>query len=403
MQSVTELPASGAAAPSWLTPPKSQSADDLAVEVVSDTAGLDPLAAEWLALEQRSGANTVFQSFRHIRFWARHFLVEQRGSRRLHVAVVREHGRAVLILPLVLSRRAPLNVGRLAGDPVAQYADLIVDPAAAARQHLDAALRSVRQAGADAIVFRRVRRDSHLHRLAGELFASPTGESTAPWVDLAPYRDYEAFLQTLSKKMRHGLRNRRNHLDKAGAFAFELLPGGAEARAALADAIDMKRRWLIQRGAISSAFTNSATRNCLLDIAGDESGTGAVVARLLVNGVPAAIRFGFEYQGTHFCYMSAYDRAFANLSPGKLLMNDYVSRFRERGLQRIDMLPPGGQHKADWCRLESGVADYTLPLTALGRAYASGYQERLRPALQRIWQDLPDGIRSLVATWFVSI
>jgi CelD/BcsL family acetyltransferase involved in cellulose biosynthesis len=386
-----------------IAPARTGSVETPAVDVVSSTSDLDDLAVQWLALEQRSGANSVFQSFGQIRAWTRHFLLEKRPYRRLHIAVVRQHGRTVLILPLVMSRRAPLKIARLAGDPIAQYTDLILDPTFATRAHLDAALASVRHAGGDALVFRRVRRDSHLHRLAADLFVSPTAVSTAPWADLAPHPDYEAFRQTLSKKVRQGLRNRRNHLEKAGDFAFELIPGGAEARAALADALDMKRRWQIQRGAVSSAFANFAARNCLLDIAGDASGTGAVVGRLLVKGEPAAICFGFEYQGTYFRYLNAYAESFADLSPGTLLINDYVSRFRERGVERIDMLPPGGRHKADWCRFETGVADYTLPLTALGRAYASGYQRHLRPALQRIWQELPGGVRSLGAAWFVSI
>ena len=47
------------------------------------------------------------------------------------------------------------------------------------------------------------------------------------------------------------------------------------------------------------------------------------------------------------------------------------------------MLPPAGRHKSDWCREETGVGDYSLPLTGAGRLYADLYQARLRPALNR--------------------
>jgi hypothetical protein len=67
------------------------------------------------------------------------------------------------------------------------------------------------------------------------------------------------------------------------------------------------------------------------------------------------------------------------------------------------MLPPSGRHKTDWCRLQTGVADYTLPLSLAGRAYAAGYRQRLRPALRRAWQKLPGGLRSRAAAMFVSI
>ena len=403
MQSaMTDVPACGAAAIYVPDLPTRAESGQFSVETASTQAELEALAGEWLALERLSGPNAVFQSFDRTRIWAEHFLSAP-GRQRLHVAVVRENGRAILILPLAVRRSPGLRIGRLAGDPIAQYAEILVDPSAQTRAAFDAALRSVAAAGIDAIVFRRVRQDSHLLKAAAGRLRAPMAENTAPYADLSPFADYDAFLQSRSKKVRQGLRNRRNHLEKAGASAFELLAGGPQARRALADAIDMKRRWLIQRGAISTAFVEASTRECLLDLAEDKAGSGAVVLRLLVNGEPAAIRFGFEHMGTHFSYMCAYDERFANLSPGRLLMNFYIERFKERGVERIDMLPPGGRHKSDWCRYETAVADYTLPLGGVGRAYAALYQERLRPALQRTWQRLPDALRTRAAARFVSI
>lgn len=404
MQDVmTDVPACGG--PALYMPELARRASNgqFTVETASTLEQLEALSGAWLALERLSGANAVFQSYNLIRTWAKHFLEAPGARQRLHVATVRENGRAILILPLAVGGWPALRIGRLAGDPIAQYAEILVDPAAQTRAAFDAALRSAAAAGIDTLVFRRVRQDSHLLRAAAGHLRPPTGETTAPYADLTPFETYEAFIESRSKKMRQGLRNRRNHLGKAGAVAFELFPGGPEARRALADATDLKRRWLIQRGAISSAFVEASARDCLLDLAEDKARSGSVVLRLLVNGEPAAICFGFEHQGTHFSYMSAYDERFANLSPGKMLMNCYIERFRERRIERIDMLPPSGRHKSDWCRHEAAVADYTLPLGAVGVTYAALYQERLRPALQRTWQRLPDGLRTRAAARFVSI
>jgi CelD/BcsL family acetyltransferase involved in cellulose biosynthesis len=181
-----------------------------------------------------------------------------------------------------------------------------------------------------------------------------------------------------------------------------MLQGGSTAREALSNAIDLKRRWLIHRGEVSSAFLDPSTRECLLDLA-EESATGSIVMRLLVDGEPVAVRFGFEYQGTYFAYISAYDEAFASLSPGKMLMDCYLSRFHERQITALDMLPPSSRHKTDWCPSETFVADYTLPLTRAGRAYAELYQELARPALIWTWQHLPTGIRSLAAAALVGV
>ncbi len=365
------------------------------------SSGLDAIAPEWLALEARLPSAAVFQSFAHVRLWARHFTGQKRDA-SLHVAVVREGGRAVLILPTAVSGNAALRIARIAGDPIAQYSELLIDPSLASRGAFEAALGPLQDAGVDAVVLRRVRDNSSLLRLAAPHLRPPMARTVAPFADLSAFPSFAAFRETLSKKVRHGLRNRRHHLDRAGAFRFEILKSGADARAALAEAVDLKRKWLVQRGTLSSAFVDPATRECLLELA--ESGEcGAVVARLVVAGEAAAIRFGFEYRGTHFAYMSAYEQRFADVSPGKLLMEYLISGFWERGIRRIDMLAPEARHKRDWCKLETGVADYTLPLTQIGRAYAEIYQERLRPALKRGFERMPEALRSLASALFVKV
>jgi CelD/BcsL family acetyltransferase involved in cellulose biosynthesis len=306
-----------------------------------------------------------------------------------------------MILPLVVSGGPLLRLAKLAGDPLTQYSDILVDPTIDARAAFDAALAAVAAVGIDAVVFRRVREDSHLHNIAGDRLRPAAGLCAAPYACLLPFADYPAFHKSLTRKMRHSLRNRRNHLSRAGAVSFEFLAGGAEARTAAGAAFDLKRKWLVQQGALSSAFLSGKTRACLLDLAEDRHGGGVVVAVLRVEGIPAAIRIGFEYQGTHFSYMSAYDPAFAHLSPGKLLMEFCIAGFSERGLRRIDMLAPRSRDKVDWCRFETKVGDYGLPLTRRGLVYGCLYRQRLRPALQRGWRLLPGSIRSAAAALFV--
>ena len=371
-------------------------------EVVSTAAALDALAPEWLALQRLSGPSAIFQNHAQIRIWTRHFVPAREDGFRLHVAVVRKNGVPVLILPLVISGPPHLRIARMAGDPLAQYSEVLLDPAADVRSAFAAALKTVKEAGADAIVLRRIRADSHLLALAGSKMRPGISRSTAPHAELSSYATHADYLRDLSKNMRKGLRNRRHHLEKAGDIRFEILTGGRAARDALADAIVLKRHWLIERGEVSTAFLDPATRDCLLDFA-EDSETGSILMRLVVNGEPAAIRLGFEGQRTHFAYMSAYNQRFAHLAPGKMLMDFCISSLWERGLGRIDMLPPAGRHKSDWCRSETDVADYTLPLTASGRAYAELYQERLRPALRHTWQHLPTKLRSLTATLLVGI
>jgi len=371
------------------------------VEVISSVGALDTIATEWRALEALSPADCVFQSFVHIRLWAQHFVEKAHGA-ALHVALVRREDQPLLILPSVVAGPSAFRIARIAGDPIAQYSDVILDPSLASRAAFEAALASFKQAGVDAIVLRRVRDDSRLLRFAAPHLRPATGRQVAPYADLTAFADFQAYRGRLSKKVRQALRHRCNHLEKAGPFSFEIFTGGAEARGAVADAFDLKRKWLVQRGSLSTAFVDPATRDCLLDLAESAEG-GSVVARLTLNGEAAAIRFGFEYRGTHFAYLSAYDARFSDVSPGKLLMEHVISGLWERGVRCLDMLPPEGRHKRDWCRLETGVADYTLPLSRAGKAYAEIYQERLRPGLKRGFEAMPTALRSLASALFVRV
>ena len=67
------------------------------------------------------------------------------------------------------------------------------------------------------------------------------------------------------------------------------------------------------------------------------------------------------------------------------------------------MLPPAGRHKGEWCTLETGAADYTLPLSRTGHAYAEIYQERVRPALKRGFEMMPAPLRSLATALFIRL
>lgn len=367
---------------------------DLGVTVVADGAGLARIGDEWRALEALSPAAAVFQSHAQTEIWVRHFIEPGPRAPRLHIVVVRQAGAARLILPLALSRRAGLTIGHMVGAPIAQYAELLADPAADLPAIFGVALGALREDGVDALVFDGVRADSALLAGARPALRPPLNRRIAPFADLAATPSHDGFVRSRGKDLLYGIRNRRKRLERDGRVSFELIEGGAAARAAIGEAIGLKLDWLQQRGAVSSAFIDSRTTDCLLELA--ERCPGAVVMRLAFEDRPAAIRFGFEHGGTFFAYLSAYDTDLAQYAPGKLLLNFCFERERERRTRLVDMLPPAGEHKTLWCDSAVEVADYLLPLTGPGTLFALA-RERALPAAEWTWHHLPAGVRSLVA------
>ncbi|HCO02560.1 MAG TPA: hypothetical protein DIT48_04205 [Actinobacteria bacterium] len=62
------------------------------------------------------------------------------------------------------------------------------------------------------------------------------------------------------------------------------------------------------------------------------------LAFLEVDGVRAAGAIGFAWKDTFSLYNSAFDRSFAELSPGMILVADLIRRSIESGSERFDLL-----------------------------------------------------------------
>jgi CelD/BcsL family acetyltransferase involved in cellulose biosynthesis len=368
--------------------------ETLSVEVIADLAGLEAAADDWHALEATTGPNAVFQSFSHTLIWARHFL-EGGASRKLHVVVVREAGEAKLILPLGIHQYPALRLGKIAGDPVAQYSEILADPEADLAACFKAALKSLREDGIDLLELDGVRDDSLLLRAALDRVGPRLHDRIAQYSDLTVAPDHDKFVRGLSMNHFRSIRQRRAQADKAGSVNFEIIEGGPGAGAAMAQAMDMKRDWLVERGAISSAFLNDTTKRVLKELA--THSPNAIVMLMMFEGETAALRFGFEYLGEYFAYLSAYSSKLAKFSPGKLLLDFTFMTERDRGTKVIDMLPPAGEHKKIWCNRDVGVADYALALSMKG-AFYTFVQQHFESTMRWTWNHLPGRLRSFIAT-----
>ena len=368
--------------------------ESLTVEVISTLAGLEAAADDWHALEATTGSNAVFQSFSHTVIWARHFL-DAAPSHKLHVVVVRERGEAKLILPLGILKRAGMTLGKIAGAPVAQYSEILADPEADLKACFKTALRSLRKDGIDLLELDGVRDDSLLMLAATDRAGPRLRDRVALFADLTVAPDHDKFVRGLGKNHVRGIRQRRNQAEKAGTLSFEIIEGGPAAGAAMAQAMEMKRDWLVDRGAVSSAFLNDTTKRVLKDLA--THSPNAIIMLMMFEGETAALRLGFEYLGTYFAYLSTYSGKLAKFSPGKLLFDFTFMAARERGTRTVDLLPPDGEHKRAWSNGEVGVADYALALSVKG-AFYSFARQCTESSARWIWNHLPGPLRAFVAT-----
>lgn len=366
-------------------------ANAVQLDFVRDLDGLLAIAAEWRALEDQAAA--VFQSYDHTLIWARSYLTAESGAHLL-VALVRVDGLLRLIVPLYVESHLGTRIARITGRPIAQYSDVLALSDADAVLHLPQVIEALRAEGVDTLNLDGVRVNSPLHKLAQGWQAAPRNERIAPYADLDRFADHASFVRSRSKTFTKKMRARRRQLEEVGEVRLEVVEGGAAARKAMGEAVNLKREWLSHRGAMSSAFLDPLSHGCLLDLA--ENAPGAMVLMMLLNGTIVAIRLGFSYHGTFFSYLSAYDEKLAPYSPGQLLMDFTLSVLRRRNVSRIDLLPPGSDNKAIWCEEAVPVADYTLPLSWRGRLHAALYN-RIRGTLRGAYYALPAWLRRSLA------
>ena len=202
-------------------------------EIIRDPNGLDALGPAWDALFERALRPQVGQSFE----WAScvwETIMKPRGA-RLHILVIHEGTRPVLIWPLVVlpHRRFWRAVHPLIMD---SYHDVLVEPSPAAGDLAVLAVRTLRRSrGHDLLLTDWVRADSVLE---GALGAAPTTDTKVDYsIEWNGFADWAAYEQSVST--RQSIHRRLRRLRERGRVAFELIEDSDRQHALIA--------WLIQR------------------------------------------------------------------------------------------------------------------------------------------------------------
>jgi CelD/BcsL family acetyltransferase involved in cellulose biosynthesis len=122
-----------------------------------------------------------------------------------------------------------------------------------------------------------------------------------------------------------------------------------------------------------------------------------VVAKLSLDGRPAAFEAGFRHAGTFYLYLRAFAPELAAFGPGNVLTEQMLRWCAENGIERYDMLAPRSRNKREWQSGEVAVVDFALPMSAGGRLYTQAGIKRIGPALRTSFYALPAPLRSALA------
>ena len=382
---------------------RNQGFADWQFDIIDTTAGLVRLADDWCALFERAGGpQHVFQSYGFAALWAEIFLGDTpaeppKGGCRLAIVTARRAGRLVLVWPLVAQRQLGRRVLSWLGAPIAQYGDVLLDPAEPALPLLRAAYGHVRTVLApDILRLRKVRQDASIAAFLADIGTTSSEHAEAPLVTLAaggsPFEDRQG------GKARKNRRRLMRRLEESGRVAWVDATGTPAAIALVEAAVTCKRDWLARHGLLSAALADPRFEQFMKAAAGtNDRDTGFAVFALRLDDRPIAVALGFTCRQRLMLHLITQCEDVERFGAGVLNLEAILRQAEAAGLQAVDLLPPKADYKLDWADGCVAVADHVHGLTAGGRITTHLLDAILRPQTKRMLERLPMSLRRRLA------
>jgi CelD/BcsL family acetyltransferase involved in cellulose biosynthesis len=316
---------------------RSFTTNQLRINLVTDFAQLDARRAEWNALAARSATNTIFQTYEWHASWWRAFGADYEAV----VLLVEEGDELVGIAPLMRSRQRVLGfrqqVVEFIGAPLgSDYCDFIV-PAERSdvlkrivewllsrRQHLQLLVCSdLPEASPTLAALAAYGAEYGWHAETKRLYGAPTRIFNNPEED-----------QKLPKKK--SLVRHHNYFKRNGTLTFEVLTEAAAIEPHLATffAQHIARRALTEH---PSQFLDERQQVFYRELVRALAPTGWLhFAVVRYNDAPLAYHLGFVYGGRFIWYKPTFDVAYAEHSPGEVLLKFLLEQALALGVDEFD-------------------------------------------------------------------
>lgn len=375
-----------------LIPPAAPSVSVGSLRVSTERA-LASLRHPWQDLHRRVPGATLYQSHG----WCEVWVEACAGLGRpvdVRIITVFEEGRLVLLWPLAVRSLGPVGILHALAEPATQYCDLLVERSPRSAEWVDLALRQVRaEPGVDLVHLHNVREGGGLDSFGrSHLGQHQLSQDEAPFLRLSGEAEGEELgrPKTRSGRSVNALKRHWRNLERHGRVEFQSVPRCRHV-AAVAEALELKRAWLQERGGVSAGYDHPANGAAISEIA--RRGL-FMVTRLSVGGETAAVEIGLIERGRYYSLIQSYDRRYAAHAPGRLLL---WKLFAETGLgiEVFDFLAPTHPHKTEWTDAVIVVTDYAIPLNLKGRLAVS-YLRTGKPWLKRAFGTLPMPVRKRV-------
>ena len=304
-----------------------------------------------LTIESLDGITSSWDELRHCLRWSSIFVLPAwlkvwweafGGEAELYLRMLRQGEKIIGFAPLLVNKETASFIGSA---DVCDYLDFVIVPGGE-RDFFKVLLDDLREKGIKKLDLRPLRPDSTVLNQLVSIAENRGYEVTCHPEDVSLELDLPAtwneYLAILKNKQRHEVSRKLRRLWEVGSVEHRCIEIGREVE----DYLDIFLKLFSLSKDEKASFMNHNRASFFRSLAKAMSEIGLLRMGILqVDKVPAAMTMGFDYDGSHYLYNSAYDPQFSYLSVGLLCKVLCLKDSIEKGRKKWNFLKGGEPYK----------------------------------------------------------
>jgi len=264
------------------------------------------------------------------------------GEGELYLRTLRQGQKIIGFAPLLLDKEAAYFIGSA---DVCDYLDFVITPGRES-DFFKVLLDDLREQRIKKLDMRPLRSDSTVLAQLTSIAEDRGYEVTCHPEDVSLELDlpttWNEYLAILKSKQRHEIRRKLRRLWKAGIVEHRCVEVGQEVE----DYLDIFLKLFSLSKDEKASFMNHNRESFFRSLAKAMAEIGLLRLGILqLDKVPVAMTMGFDYNGSHYLYNSAYDPQFSYLSVGLLCKVLCLKESIEKGKRKWNFLKGGEPYK----------------------------------------------------------
>ena len=299
---------------------------------------LDDITSSWDNLRHCLKWRSIFVLPAWLKVWWEAF----GGEGEPYLRTLRQGQKIIGFAPLLVDKGTASFVGSA---DVCDYLDFAITPGRE-RDFFKILLDDLKEQGINKLDLRPLRPDSTVLAQLVSIVQNRGYEVTCLSEDVSLELDLPAtwneYLAILKSKQRHEVRRKLRRLWKAGSVEHRCVEVGQEVE----DYSDIFLKLFSLSKDEKASFMNHNRESFFRSLAKAMAEIGLLRLGILqLDKVPVAMTMGFDYNGSHYLYNSAYDPQFSYLSVGLLCKVLCLKESIEKGKKKWNFLKGGEPYK----------------------------------------------------------